>query len=491
MPEPRSRRLALRLAAVLALVPLAAAAADPAPERGGELDRWVERELTPWLSARVAEHPRLRGEPLTVVVVNGERPDPVPNALAAGLAERLRRALLNTPGAVLAREAATPDWQQPTPPRLDCRPSSARYRIAVAADRAGDGGRVEVRVLDLDDQAWVSGFALDWEGRLTRGERAAAGREAPVERLRGERGLPFDSREPDRLAARLAYSLGCGLLARPDEAPAVWLGEGAAAADYAPVLRLVANYLAKADLLRIAPDPAAADLALSAEVHAVDGRLAQLWVALRPPAGTATGIEAAAYVRSAGGAAAPGPNPPPAVAVVDPGRPPVLASLRVLRLPRPCRPGDCAARGEPLDPAAPLPAGAPLALESVSRGPAAVYLLELEHGAGLRRLAPSDCRPDAGVPIEPGRRLRHALDEAAGERSYFAVALAPEADGGRLPRLLADVPSGCGAAPLAGAALSRWLASLDAATRENGLEWQALRLAFAATGTGTLRADRR
>jgi hypothetical protein len=169
----------------------------------------------------------------------------------------------------------------------------------------------------------------------------------------------------------------------------------------------------------------------------------------------------------------------------------LIEAFRVLRLPRPCRPADCEARGEILDPARPLPAGDALVLEAVAGVPADVFLLELAPGRGLRRLAPGECRADAGVGLAPGHRLRHALDEAEGERTLFAIAVGRGFAPAGLARLLAEVPAGCGGRPLAGARLSGWLARLDEAAGSRDVSWRALRLAFLPVDELRLLADGR
>jgi hypothetical protein len=497
------------LVCLLALTAEWTAAAPAVPESGSELDRWLERELAPWLRSQATGHPRLRGGSLTVAVVDGRQPDPNPDALSDGVREKLYRLLLDTRGVELAPEPAPPDWQRPTPVRLDCRPSPARYRVTVAAAEDDGQGRVDVRVLDLAEDTWISGFARSWEGRLTRSERLAAHRRTTLESLRGARGLPFEARQADVLAGRLAQGLGCGLLARPADAPSVWLDESATAGPYGPAVGLVAQYLARSDLLRLATDPGQADMTLTAKVHDVDGKIGQLWVSLRPQdGGDPPGIEAAAYVQSPQpGApllslavpppASPGaasPAPPSAAAAIEvtavPAGP-ALDTLGIVRLPRPCRPGDCNARGESLDPSLPLPTGQALALEAMTAVPSRVFLLEWAPDGGLRRLAPGACRAGTGVDLAAGRRLRHALDAAAGERTFFAVALAEPRAEGRLADLLTEVPSGCGQRPLNGSRLSRWLESFDAATRESDVAWRALRLAFEPAGGGPMLAGER
>ena len=258
---------------LVGLLWLSTAAAAVVPDRGSELDRWVEGELSTWLRSRLTEHPRLRGEPMLVVAADGPVADPTPDGLAAALSARLRRLVLDTPGAVLARAPAPPDWQQPVPPRLDCRPASASYVLAVEVTVTGGTGRADLRIHDLDDGAWVSGYARSWNGRRTRAERAAAATETMAEGERGRRGLPFEPVQPDLLAGRLAHTLGCGLLARPEEGLTVWIEPTPAAGDYGTAVGLVGQYLARAGLLRPAPSRDGADLVLSGRLHAVDGPL--------------------------------------------------------------------------------------------------------------------------------------------------------------------------------------------------------------------------
>jgi hypothetical protein len=475
---------------------LSTAAAGTVPERGSELDRWFEDELAPWLRTRLTAHPRLRGEPLTVAVVDGRAVDPTPDALSAALSQRLHRLLLETPGTVLARRPTPPDWQQPGSPQLDCRPFVARYLLAVETASESGSGRVDVRVMDLDEDSWVSGFVRSWRGRLTRDEQAAGGRSVTAETERGRRGLPYESGQPDLLAGRLAYSLGCGLLAQPEDGLTVWRDESAGAGGYADAVGLVGNYLARAGVIRPAASRDQADLILSGRLHDVDGSLKQLWVSLRARSADGPGgLEATAYVRTEAFPAAAVADAPrsvpttPAVRVEEPVSDAALASLRVLRLPRPCRPGDCDARGEPLDASRPLPANGSLALEAVSPVEARVFLLELAPGHGLRRLAPADCRPGTGVALGPGTRLRHPLAAAASGATLFVVALRPGGEDRRLAELFTAVPSGCGARPLQAAGLSRWLARFDAAVRGRDVDWQALRLTFEPARGGALLAS--
>ena len=498
-PATRSIPLALFLGSLLWISQAAAAL----PEPGGELDRWFAGDLTPWLTGQLTSHPRLRGETLRVAVVSGEEIDPMPSALSVGLRDRLGQLLLDRPGIVVAGEPPAPDWQQPVPPKLDCRPSSARYLLALDVEPGTTRARVRLRIMDLDERGWVAGFSRQWQGRLTREEARATRETIAVETLRGRRTLPFESAQPDLLAARLAYQLGCGVLAQPEDGLRVWVGAGEEAASYSPAVRLVGNYLARAGLLRLAADPEGADMVLTGRLHEVDGDLKQLWVSLRPSANDELpSLEAAAYVIANASAAAPSASRDSApaaglarsesqssdvVALAESADQNSLNALRIIRLPRPCRPGDCDARGQPVDPAEELSSAGSLALEATSGIRVSVFLLALRPGQGLERLAPRACSASAGVTLMPGTRLRHALDGERRDMTIFAVALDPRRDR-RLAQLLTDVPAGCGGRPLRGDQLARWLGGFEAVVRERHVDWQAIRLRFNADRPGEFLA---
>lgn len=474
------RTLASRL--VSAMLVLLASTTTQAAGSEQDLERWITASLIPGLEQQLASHPRFRGQPLGIAVMQGQSIVASPDGLSVDVRDRLDRSLRGTAGVVMARESVLPDWQRPGgPPRLDCRPGNGRYLIGVSADGAGHRrAHVQVRILDLDENAWVSGFAYDWRGRLSGEQAARLARSTAVESLRGQRDLPFQPGQPDLLAARLAFTLGCGLLAQPEIGISAWVDDEADDG----TLKLVGSYLARADVLRLTDSRADADVILSARTHDVSGQLKQYWVSLRPTRDTdlMPSLEAATYVSSPASTA----SVPAAAALVDVPVAPALEGHRiafdVLRLPHSCRPGRCAWSGETLDPRAPLPSSDRLALEVRSDVEQRAVILAMTE-RGLVRLAPSQCGDITALKVGPGLRLRHPLDATElphGPRSVFVIATTPGKTAHRLASLANRVPADCSRGTMSGTRLEHWLSSLDDLARDAGsaLSWEALRLRY-------------
>ena len=67
------------------------------------LDRWFDRELVPYVTSQLVEHPRFKGESVMFVVFEDNVPASVSNALAISLRDRLLDAALNAPGVIVGR----------------------------------------------------------------------------------------------------------------------------------------------------------------------------------------------------------------------------------------------------------------------------------------------------------------------------------------------------------------------------------------------------
>jgi hypothetical protein len=412
-----------------------------------------------------------------------------PDQLAAGVQTLIVQALTGTTGIVMARQPVAPDWQQVgSPRRLDCRPGNGRYLVGVETGAAGAGrAHLKIRILDLDDNAWVPGFAYDWSGRLNGEERTKLSRKTSVETLRGQRSLPFQPDQPDLLAARIAFTLGCGLLAQPEVEIRAWVDDASADEYGGATLSLVGSYLARADVLRLTNDRDQADVILSSRIHPVAAELKQYSASLRPVGSESNmpSLEAAAYV------SAPGSNPSEIdVAAETPVQSPdsiegTLAQihLKVLRLPDPCRPGRCDWVGETLDISAALPVSESLVLEVTSATEQRVFVLALGEGTGLTRLAPSGCGGGNGISVGSGKRLRHPLTPdhyMSGGLSVFVVATPDGRSSRRLANLISQVPAGCTSRTMSGARLERWLSRLDELMggELQFASWNGLRLSF-------------
>ncbi|MGI9263445.1 MAG: hypothetical protein ACR2QU_00865, partial [Gammaproteobacteria bacterium] len=424
-----------------------------------------------------------------------------PDQLAADIQDFILQSLTGTTGIIMAREPVSPDWQNTgSPRRLDCRPGNGRYLVGVETSGAGRA-QVKIRLLDLDDKAWVPGFAYDWSGRLNSSERALLNSRTSVELLRGQRTLPFQPDQPDLLAARIAFTLGCGLLAQPEIEIRAWVDNGSSDEHGGATLSLVGNYLARADVLRLTDDPDQADVILAAEIHPVDGRLKQYWASLRPAeSGTSMpSLEAAAYVSAQGD----GPDSINSQQVAEVGSatglgnaaPHATTNINVVRLPAPCRPGRCDWVGETLDTRVPLPVSDSLVLEMTSEIDQRVFVLAISEGQGLMRLVPSACHGGDGIKIGPGKRLRHPLTAEQYSSAGLSVFVVSDTDSRRsrqLANLVGQVPAGCTSRSLRGEKLERWLQRLDE-TMNSDLRfttWNGLRLSFDEQARAALVARR-
>ena len=491
------------LACLLAVLPVSAVvAAAQTPD----LDRWLSNHLVPQLKEQLTSHPRFRGQPLGVAVMRGQQIVADPDQLAAGVQYLIAQALTGTAGIVMARQPVAPDWQQlANPRRLDCRPGNGRYLVGVEMGAAGAGrAHLKIRILDLDDNAWVPGFAYDWSGRLNGAERAKLSRKTSVETLRGQRTLPFQPSQPDLLAARIAFTLGCGLLAQPEVEIRAWVDDAAADEYGGSTLSLVGNYLARADVLSLTNDRDQADLILSSRIHPVAGELKQYWASLRPAGSDSKmpSLEAAAYVSVPGGGTSVDTEAQIDIVAETPAQladpvdgVPAATHVNVLRLPAPCRPGRCDWVGETLDISAPLPVSESLVLEVTSAVEQRVFVLALGERTGLTRLAPSGCDGGDGITVGAGKRLRHPLTPdhyTSSGLSVFVVA----APGGRasrqLARLVSQVPAGCTSRTMSGTRLERWLSRLDELMdgELQSASWNGLRLSFEEPSDAALFARR-
>ncbi len=488
--HPWLRRISLLVLLTLGLIrPLAAVAAE-------EIKVWLDKEVTPWLTEQLSTHPRFKGLPLQISVMRGGEPESRPDGLSLWMAERLGDRLAAAPGIHLLAPGGETALDYDGSGRIDCRPSPARYLLAVETDARGLDARVQVRVLDLDDRSWVAGFSRSWNGRLTSTERRRLGERHELEWLRGQRSLPFASGQPDLLASRIAASLACDLRAHPAEdlrarvMPSTEEGVTVATAE------LVAKHLARAGVLRLVESAASANVLIRGEAHDLEDGLRQIWVSVRPasPDEALPSIAAAAYVGEAAAPAVAEPRSRTMVAQVpDTPSAPVAAPLpggieplRLLRMEQPCESGQCSGPASLVPAAAVALVDTRLVVEIEARSTAEVYLLALRSGRGLVRMAPAGCDIAAPVQLPAGTRLRHPLFSQAAalgdadSLTVFAVVVSQDRASGRIRDLVEQLPSDCGGRALNGAGLERWNRALAKATakRDHGLEWRGLRLDF-------------
>ncbi len=281
------------IAVCLALVGAQAQAAE------SKLDRWFERELLPYVTSQLVEHPRFKGESVMFVVLEDNVPASVSNALAVSLRDRLLDAALNTPGVVVGRRqggrAATPSVQP-----VDCTRDDVHYYIGIAVSRRIDGSfGVGVRALDLEDRNWVSGFGKAWQGTLNLVQQRAQRQTLADATFRGARDVPFSADESDLLAAHLAHDLSCALLRETGGRYVVTSDPIPDAEDnLTATVQLVGNNLASHDALELSGDEEQVNATLSGKAHRIDGALYQYWLTVTPtdPDSELSTLSASAYV---------------------------------------------------------------------------------------------------------------------------------------------------------------------------------------------------
>lgn len=492
-PDPRRLLSLVVLSALLLALPVTATA-------GQDLDMWLDREIEPWLTEQMVTHPRFKGLPLRVSVMRGGEPEPNPDGLSLWIAERLGDRLAQSPGVRLVAAGGEMALAYDGSTRPDCRPPPERYLIGVETDLRGSGARVQIRVMDLDEDSWVAGYTRSWNGRLSAAERRRSAERHELDWLRGQRALPFTAGQPDLVASRIAASLACDLLAHPAEDLRAWV----VPADDNPLADaatgMVAQHLARAGVLRLVEASASANVLIRGEGHDLDGGLQQFWVSVRPaaPDEELPSVAAAAYVSDqpappapvqegptmmAGTPVAPSAEAPP---VQRTASVPGIEPLRLLRMAQPCEPGSCLGPATTAEPSGVALIDHRLAVEIEARTTVEVYLLALRSGRGLVRMAPAGCGIAAPVRLSPGDRLRHPLFSQsaaigdAGSLTVFAVGVGDDRASGRLRELVERLPSDCGSRALNGAALERWNRALAIAVPAAGdaLDWRGLRLDF-------------
>ena len=310
-----------------------------------KLDRWFDRELVPYVTAQLVEHPRFKGESVMFVVLEDNVPAAVSNTLAVSLRDRLLDAALNTPGVVVGRRqggrAATPSSQP-----VDCTGDDVHYYIGIAVSRRINGSfGVGVRALDLEDRNWVSGFGRSWQGELNLVEQRALRQRLPDATFRGARDVPFSADESDLLAAHLAHDLSCALLRQTGALYVVAANPEPDVDDnLAAAVQLAGNNLAGHDALELSGDDKQVNATLSGKAHRIDDTLFQYWLTITPtdPDSELSTMSASAYVllpgrRLAADPPVAGPDAPPRavsramVAVPHGGGDALLGPMRILK----------------------------------------------------------------------------------------------------------------------------------------------------------------
>ena len=407
-----------------------------AESREKDLDRWVDRNLIPYVRQQLVIHPRFKNETVMFVVLDDNAPASTSNALALAIRDRLLAAAVDTPGVAIGWQQGRSGVALESSPQ-DCMYDDVHYYVGIELTQKLDGSyAVNVRALDLEDRNWVTGFGRRWEGRLSTSQRQAMRQERVDETFLGARDVPFTLSQTDLLAAHLAHRLSCTLKKRveDDYVVSVDLIEPPASGLEGTV-ELISNNLANRQALTLSNDDSAANALLSGKAHRIDNMLHQYWVTITPrgEADDVAALSASAYIVLPKGSTldtrqqGPDIKPVPTVATAEKPTPPVSipnagkdAWISPLAIVAPPAHAGCGFDACSM-------------LETRARVDAIVFFLEHQANHGLVRLADAECRSRTSARIaRSGQSVRFPIARTSTRKrdweETYEWDLAPELD---------------------------------------------------------------
>jgi len=464
-----------------------------AQSREKSLDRWLERDLVPFVQQQLVVHPRFKNETVMFVVLKDNVPAAASNALALSLRDRLLDAAVDTKGVSIG-------WQQGRGNNGgalrsdDCENDAVHYYIGIELTQNLDASySVSIRALDLEDRNWVTGFGRSWRGELTTSERQAM-RQARIDQtFLGERDVPFNVSQTDLLAAQLAHRLSCRLLqGREDEYVVATSAVPVDGDELSGAVQLISNNLASREALQLTNSADQVTAELQGKAHPIDGNLYQYWVTLTPrdPNGDLDALSSSAYIELPWQETAPPvttaaadklPAPPQrdsgaTISIPNAGNDALLGPVRIMHTT-----GD----GKSL-------------LRADSRSDSIVFFLAHHANHGLVRLADADCRERTvariarsdealyfPVPIATTGNSRATetyewLLEPDTD-TYYAIAVTDPRSARQIANHIDQLPVRCSEfvrPGLQGAALREWLNQFAMLTARSAkhVDWRAVRV---------------
>ena len=417
---------------VIFAVLIAQAIPTVAESREKDLDRWVDRDLIPYVRQQLIVHPRFRNETVMFVVLHDNTPASASNALALSIRDRLLAAAVATEGVAIG-------WQQgrsgaaPVPGPKDCQHDDVHYYIGIElAQKLDSSYAVSLRALDLEDRNWVTGFGRTWQGQLNTSQRQAMRQPRIDDTFLGARDVPFTIAQTDLMAAYLAHKLACELHRNlaAEYVVAASAGQPGGTGSLDGTVELIGNNLASRQALALSGDAAKANAVLSGKAHPIDGVLHQYWVTVTPAGADddVAALSASAYIvlpdAQPQRPVAPDASmqslearPPPPITIPNAGRDAVLGPLRVTppRSVSECSRYRCSM------------------LQTEAMADAIVFFLEHQAHHGLVRLGDMECRSRTSARIaRDGESLSFPVARTStASRHWTAVdewRLEPDAD---------------------------------------------------------------
>ncbi len=510
----------MRRMLILLTVIVAQAIPTVAESREKDLDRWLERELIPYVQQQLQNHPRFRNETVMFVVLRDNVPASASNALALSVRDRLLDAAVATHGIAVG-------WQQgrsgnsPESQPQDCKHDDVHYYIGIELTQNLDSSySVDVRALDLEDRNWVTGFGKHWQGRLSTTQRQAMRQARIDETFLGGRDVPFTLAQTDLLAAQLAHKLACTMQKRvADEyVVATDVNEPSASALRGTV-ELISNNLASRQALTLSSDPGKANAVLGGKAHRIDGVLFQYWLTVTPKGekDDVTALSASAYIvlpdaeqttetlariepraeaTTVSEVASRADRPAPPISIPNAGKDGLITPLRISS---PTSDSECSGEG-PRVRAASFIAGSRRCslLQTDAKADSVVFFLEHQAGHGLVRLGNNECRSRTTARIaRRGERLSFPIAETTTARynwsethewqlepdldTFYAVVVTDAKVARRMANHIDALPLRCSDAIRPGLEddeLRNWLSdfAMMSAKSSRHVDWRAIRV---------------
>ncbi|MFK7916225.1 MAG: hypothetical protein AB8B93_20095, partial [Pseudomonadales bacterium] len=172
-----------------------------------ELGIWFKSQATPHLLEVIGKHPRFKGERLSVVTMQNRKPATQGHQLGHSLAEYATHRLLS-------QSQASITWREQ---HGDCRPTRPTpYLLGIEVKTlTRQRAAVTIAVVDVEENIWVPGTSLQWQGRLSSAERRAL--QQTVSRAAdGSVGRPIALSRQQQIKERLLAQLHCAMPAGID-----------------------------------------------------------------------------------------------------------------------------------------------------------------------------------------------------------------------------------------------------------------------------------
>ncbi|MDH3647228.1 MAG: hypothetical protein OER80_10675 [Gammaproteobacteria bacterium] len=448
----------------------------------GSLSEWLDREAVPGLTKTFSEHPRFKRETIRIAALDGEQVAGRTDGLTTAVADALHSALMQTAGLNIVRVTG-PESCATTP--------TGGYYLAIETKPSGTRrAEIQLRVFDIVERQWISGFGHQWRGELSSTQRDALRQPIVADSSRGHRVAPFTADQSDLLAERLAADLACHLIRNGDDELIVQPARDRAAA-------LIAGNLAGKHEIPVGAEGA---MVLETRVHRVDDSLYQVWAILTPVATSAdlAAIAASAYASApllkAEVAREPGHTEIVVAKAAESHRtlpqPPVKTAKRLLspiRVIATADPIDCDKRNALSRPTRDLgedpviQPGTCFALEFERQPKTHVYVISHHADAGPVRIYPTRCdrdRLDFGDALVRLPAAPFTWDSRAGVETFHVFAAGSQSATGRLDRLMAQLPDNCRSRRRHNVPAPAWLKIMDATMRRMGdaVAWQSVRV---------------